>query len=263
MSSLRNFVAVKDYDHENFNHRTMFLNFDDGDYESAGLNADHWRLIMPIALRGASADLRDQILEELEKDEITSVDIPVCDHSLSLFELLHVIDGTTPPVAMELIKCWMEIPLKDRVSNAWTYLGHNAVHAQLRAKIDAAEPVFASRVPAWLTDVIDAAYSTGLTPPSGVQWSYADTPLGKTCVAHSYRDAGACLVISDCDVRYLPAGAEGPKSALAAVDLLQAYLNEAEVLQVEMPDKHLSAHEVLKMGATMEEWRERILTCDR
>lgn len=258
MSSPRNFMVVKDCEQKNYNDRTMILNFDDGNYDSAGLNVDHWRLIMPIALRGASADLRDQILEELEKGEIAGVDIPVCDHSLSLFELLHVVNGTTPPVAMELTKCWMEVALDDRVSNAWTYLGHNAVHAQLRAKLSDAEPVFASRVPAWLTDVIDAAYSTGLAPLSGVQWSYADTPLGKTCVAHSYRDAGPCLVISDCDVRYLPAGAEGLKSALAAVELLQAYLSEAEVLQVEMPDKHLSAHEVLKMCATIEQWRERI-----
>lgn len=242
--------------------RTMILDFEDGAYTAAGLNLDLWPLIASVALAGAPAELRRLILGILERDGIETIPVPICDHALSLLWLAGIVENCQPSVANQVADAWVNLPLEDRAAWTWTWVGHKAVHAQILAKTSERSPVFALQVPSWLPNLIDAAASAGLQSLGGVQWSHAETPLGRTCMAFSSPDADdPCLVISDCDVSYQLADDPGSISALSAIDQLLVYLGEAEILQAEMAEItgwQLSAHEWIEMSAVIEGWRDRI-----
>lgn len=243
--------------------RTMILDFEDGTYVAAGLNLDPWSSVASVALADAPSELRRLILDILEREGIEATPVPICDDALSLLWLAGIVENCQPSVADQVANAWVRLSLEERAAWTWTWVGHKAIHAQILAKTSKASPVFASEVPSWLPNLIDAAASAGLQSLGGVQWSHAETPLGRTCMAFSSPDADdPCLVISEGDVSYQPADDPGLISALSAIDQLLVHLGEAEILQAEMAEItgwQLSSHEWIEMSAVIEGWRDRIL----
>ena len=238
---------------------SIVLDFDDDDFVAAGLHHEGWQSIVSTALANASARLRGYVFGVLARVGNQEIPIPICDDTLSLMHLVEIVQKCIPSLRRQLAEAWMTLRRPQRAAWEWTGSRRDAVHAQILALTAPGSPAFCSQVPSWLPTLIETADRAGLQPTDGVQWHYAETPLGRTCMAYSRGEAeNPCLVISDCNVSYRLA--DDPTSALSAIDRLLAYLSEADVSaqMAEIDGSQPTGHEWLERCTVIQEWRDRM-----
>jgi hypothetical protein len=139
------------------------------------------------------------------------------------------------------------------------------IHAQILAAKFPASPTFGNKVPTCLPRLIDAGTSGSslMYASYGLHWAYANSPLGQSCIAFlddEIDNQEACLAISSCAVSCGAADGSMRGAALEAIDQLVGYLEmvKADGKIRERVGWHVSAHELIAMSATLQEWRERL-----
>lgn len=232
----------------------------EGEYrEGVILRTDCWRSMLPIALRDASLDLKRRVLEAIELEQVDESFIPVCNDTISAFRLATIVKGD-PDLAILTAEAWMTLPLDQRV--AWNPRGdgRDAIHGQILGRVGTCSPILANEVPRLLPALLHIGNWTGLQASVGVQWQCAVTSLGQTCMALPSQDSrDACLIVSDCPVSY--GDASDPRRSLAAVEILQEYLEACE--EASDDEKRAcgwdpTSHEALEMHSTINQWHEQI-----
>lgn len=238
------------------NHRRICLTVDGELAASAQLAPECWQLILPVALRDASSELLGTVLEAIKDDAKSS--IPVCNDTLSAFWLAKVV-MIDPELAARTAEGWMTLPLDLRMRWNPKGLGRDAIHAQVLGRTGDCSPIFSSVVPRLLPALLEFGHSAGLQPLEGVQWQYADTDIGITCMVTTQHERDACLIISDCDVYYDFCSCS--RKSLSAISLLHDYLEAIETTPetIQWPiGWDPTSHELLELRATIDEWEEQI-----
>lgn len=235
--------------------------------EGVKMDLGVWAMIMPRALSQSMLGLIEFSTLDFGPKNSDALAFDMDDDLLSLFNLATIVGSRDPSqIVAKVADTWMHLPRERRVAWRHEASGNKAIHAQLIATSSPASPVFDAAIPVWLPRLIDAHdfRRTFITGP-GIHWTRSQSPLGKSAIAFIDDESDnldACLALSDCRVSCGIADGSMRQAALAAIDQLIACLfalHADPTLQDEV-EWRPSGHDVMEIGAMLDEWRTRIKT---
>jgi len=224
-----------------------------------------WAMIMPRALSHSMLGLIEFSMLDFGPEDSDALAFEMDDDLLSLFNLATIVGSRDPsPIVEKVADSWMRVPRERRVAWLHDASGDKAIQAQLIATSSPASRVFDAAIPVWLPRLIVAhdVWRTSLTGP-GIHWTWSQSPLGQSAIAFMDDESDnldACLALSDCRVSCGIADGSMRQAALAAIAQLIACLfalHADPTLQDEV-EWRPTGHDVMEIGATLDEWRTRI-----
>lgn len=236
--------------------------FPDGNPVGSTIDYGVWRMIQPILLRSYPKHLA-ALPATIEDEESVVVDVD--DQVLATFSLTTSLERIPATARVGAIaENWLRIPLEARACWDDWHGDDKVVQGQIVGMTSPTDVVLDSEVPEWLESLIAATLLPEIRSEGELlNWSFASTPLGMSCVAWTDSDLiepKACLSLSEGNVSF--AVANDPR-LLRAKRAVQQLIEAREALADDpaLADRvswQVPGHEAIEIGATLISWWSRL-----
>lgn len=218
--------------------------------------------MVSAALRDAPVGLKRLLTKSLRGTRQAKMRLPVCNETLSLVQLLSIVEGLGLARALRVAAAWTRLPTQDRTTSSYSDQPRSVVQAQLLGLVDPPSPVVMAVTPIQFQSFLKAARYAGLASVLDLAWETADTPLGCTSMVFAGStpyQIYACLAISTCEVCYRPLDnerLEGLRAVLALLHYMPTVIADDDACR--WAGWNPAGHEIMEIVDFLERLKSRL-----